>query len=255
MKTNLPSPLYVSDNARTLERPPLKERFASIFASKSAEDDESAAPVPPTIAAAPNAAGTAIAAGSSPTTSATADSEFLPSYRSLIVFTATTIIIWLSEPLLSLVDTTIVGLTSASRDAVVQIAALGPATTLFDSAIYLTYSLAIATTNQLAPALARKDWKNLRRSTSHLMGLALFFGCLVSVIVFGWGRQLITQMVGPMTEASIIPLATNYARIRAMTAPFCVVGFVAQSVRGRDAPGADIFVLLVGVFAIFSLTI
>jgi Na+-driven multidrug efflux pump len=143
-------------------------------------------------------------------------------------------LIWLSEPLLSLVDTTIVGLTTpSSKRAVVQIAALGPATTLYDSAIYMTYFLAIAATNQLAPALAKKDYKRLRRSTSHLMGLALLFGGIVSAVTFGWGRQIISTMVGSSmaeTEQMIIPLATNYARIRASVAPLCVVDFVAQSV-------------------------
>jgi Na+-driven multidrug efflux pump len=154
----------------------------------------------------------------------------LPSYRRLIVFTATTILIWLSEPLLSLVDTTIVGLTSSAKTAVVQIAALGPATTLYDSAIYMTYFLAIATTNQLAPKLARNDYKGLRQSTSHLMGLAVLFGTLVMAVTFGLGKGVISQMVGSsITESSIIPLATNYAKIRAVVAPLCVVDFVAQS--------------------------
>jgi Na+-driven multidrug efflux pump len=164
------------------------------------------------------------------TENSTDSSSSLPSYRKLIVFTATTILIWISEPLLSLVDTTIVGMTTSTKSAVVQIAALGPATTLYDSAIYMTYFLAIATTNQLAPALAEKDWKKLRESTSHLMGLAVLFGCLVSFLTFGFGRQLIGSMAGPLTNSEIIPLATQYAWIRASVAPFCVVDFVAQSI-------------------------
>eukprot|EP00537_Pseudo-nitzschia_pungens_P002015 CAMPEP_0172357142 /NCGR_PEP_ID=MMETSP1060-20121228/1525_1 /TAXON_ID=37318 /ORGANISM="Pseudo-nitzschia pungens, Strain cf. cingulata" /LENGTH=688 /DNA_ID=CAMNT_0013077659 /DNA_START=308 /DNA_END=2374 /DNA_ORIENTATION=+ len=192
----------------------------------------------------------------------------LPSYKQLIAFTATTILIWLSEPLLSLVDTTIVGLKASAKSAVVQIAALGPATTLFDSLIYTTYFLAIATTNQLAPDLAAaaacetslsagdvhaesnnfgnddkkianatnaNPWRDLRTSTSHLLGLAIFFGSVVSFITFIFGKAIIGQMIGGSSnidaaEASaIVPLATNYARIRAIVAPFSIVGFVAQS--------------------------
>lgn len=156
--------------------------------------------------------------------------DVLPSYRRLIVFTATTILIWLSEPLLSLVDTTIVGLTSSSKNAVVQIAALGPATTLYDSAIYMTYFLAIAATNQLAPKLARNDYQGLRQTTSHLMGLAVLFGTIVLAVTFGAGKSIIAQMVGTsISEPSIIPLAANYAKIRASVAPLCVVDFVSQS--------------------------
>ena len=183
------------------------------------------------------------------------DGGLLPSYKQLIVFTATTILIWLSEPLLSLVDTTIVGLTASAKSAVVQIAALGPATTLFDSLIYTTYFLAISTTNQLAPGLAAaasasasmeekgktienktNPWKDLRQSTSHLLGLAIVFGSIVSAITFAFGKSIIGQMVGGgasmgAAEANaIIPLANNYARIRAAVAPFSIVGFVSQSV-------------------------
>lgn len=158
------------------------------------------------------------------------DGPFLPSYRQLIVFTATTILIWISEPLLSLVDTTIVGMTSSSRSAVVQIAALGPATTLYDSSIYMTYFLAIATTNLISPALAKKDWKKLRKSTSHFMGLAVIFGSIVAAVCLTGGKQLITSMVGTtQSQQVIIPLATQYARIRAAVAPFAVVDFCAQS--------------------------
>lgn len=192
--------------------------------------------------------------------SITTNGGVLPSYKKLIVFTATTILIWLSEPLLSLVDTTIVGLTASVKSAVVQIAALGPATTLFDSLIYTTYFLAIATTNQLAPGLAaaaaaessmsvegidttysgkrskNNPWRELRKSTSHLLGLAIVFGSVVTAITFAFGKSIIGQMVGGsanmgVAEAgAIIPLATNYAMIRAAVAPFSIVGFVAQSV-------------------------
>lgn len=185
------------------------------------------------------------------------DGGLLPSYKQLIVFTATTILIWLSEPLLSLVDTTIVGLTASTKSAVVQIAALGPATTLFDSLIYTTYFLAISTTNQLAPRLAAANslsdknknksknnntinpWKELRQSTSHLLGLAVVFGSIVTAITFAFGRPIIGKMVGGATSMgaaeanAIVPMANNYARIRAAVAPFSILGFVAQSVSKR----------------------
>ena len=192
---------------------------------------------------------------------ASGDGGILPSYKQLIIFTATTILIWLSEPLLSLVDTTIVGLTASAKSSVIQIAALGPATTLFDSLIYTTYFLAISTTNQLAPRLAvaassassmsksgskpngevaenntDNPWKELRQSTSHLLGLAIVFGSLVSTITFAFGKPIIGGMVGGATSMgaaeanSVISLANNYARIRAAVAPFSILGFVAQSV-------------------------
>jgi Na+-driven multidrug efflux pump len=221
-----------SNNKRRFSR----LRGPPLLLSKNNEDDHSSAETNATVieSSASSTESSSLSLSPSSSSSSQEDSSELsntvPSYRKLSVFTATTILIWISEPLLSLVDTTIVGMTTKSaKSAVVQIAALGPATTLYDSAIYMTYFLAIAATNQLAPALAKNDWRRLRESTSHFMGLALLFGCLVTAITFGFGRSFITSMVGPLTESQIIPLATNYACIRAAVAPFCVVDFVAQS--------------------------
>jgi len=61
------------------------------------------------------------------------------------------VILWLSEPLLSLVDTIFMGQFGTTA----QFAALGPTTMLSDSAIYLLYFLAISTTSRLATAMAQ----------------------------------------------------------------------------------------------------
>ena len=85
---------------------------------------------------------------------------YVPTYKPLLSFTATTIVIWLSESVLSLVDTTIIGMRSSPSkvSTLVELAALGPATTLYDSEVYVTYFLALATTNRLAPLFAKKKW-------------------------------------------------------------------------------------------------
>jgi Na+-driven multidrug efflux pump len=99
---------------------------------------------------------------STTTTTTTTATSSLPSYKELILFTTATMIIWLSEPLLSLVDTIFVGWTYRGATAaatVTQMAALGPATLLYDSALYLSFFLPIATTNTLAPLLAVQKQK------------------------------------------------------------------------------------------------
>ncbi|KAL3943883.1 MAG: hypothetical protein SGBAC_002041 [Bacillariaceae sp.] len=158
-----------------------------------------------------------------------ATASTLPSYRKLATFIATTIIIWLSEPLLSLVDTTVVSMTSQPASAILQIAALGPATILYDSEIYTTYFLAIATTNQLAPIFAKQEWKKLRKATSNLMGLAVLMGSLIMVTNYTLGKGLLGRMVGTMTEPGILPLATKYVWIRSLVAPCVIMEHVAQS--------------------------
>jgi MatE len=111
----------------------------------------------------------------------------LPSYRELILFTGTTILIWISEPLLSLVDTAVVGLTQTN--AVLQVAALGPATTLLDSLQYLTYFLAMATTSEISKYLALGDYRKLQQTTSQLLGLAGLFGLVITALVYTMARR------------------------------------------------------------------
>lgn len=68
--------------------------------------------------------------------------------------------LWISGPLLSLVDTSFVGLSAKSgigagfASSASQLAALGPATTFIDGSLYLFAFLNVATTNLYASALA-----------------------------------------------------------------------------------------------------
>ena len=64
--------------------------------------------------------------------------------------------LWVSGPLLSLVDTTFVGLSGSPSESARQLAVLGPATTFFDGATYLFAFLNVATTNLYSSARARK---------------------------------------------------------------------------------------------------
>lgn len=121
------------------------------------------------------------------------------------MFISTTIIIWLSEPLLSLVDTTIVGKFASSTNIAtasniikgvapetLQLAALGPATMLCDNAFYLTYFLAMATTNQLATASAKSDDALQMKTTSHALGVASIMGLIITILIFAYGDTLLT---------------------------------------------------------------
>lgn len=152
----------------------------------------------------------------------------IPTYRQLIAFLSTTVLIWLSEPLLSLVDTTVVGFTS--RNSVVQLAALGPATTLFDNLMYTAYFLAIATTNRLAPAFAMKRYRKLQQTTSHLLGMAALMGIVTMAVCYGAGHFALRHMVaaGP-TSGVLIRYATRYVWIRASVAVASVLGMVMQA--------------------------
>jgi Na+-driven multidrug efflux pump len=153
----------------------------------------------------------------------------VPSYRKLATFCATTVLIWLSEPLLSLVDTTVVGWTQGSA-SVIQLAALGPATTLLDTLLYMTYFLALSTTNLLTQGLAERDWRGLQRWTSFLMTVALLVGTSVTALVLSpWGSSLLATLAGAASTPELLQYAVSYSCIRAAVAPAAVVGMVAQS--------------------------
>lgn len=172
-------------------------------------------------------------------------------YRELLLFISTTIIIWLSEPLLSLVDTTIVGKFASNTNfasaasmvkgvapETLQLAALGPATMLCDNALYLTYFLSMATTNQLATASAKSDDSLQIKTTSHALGVASIMGLAISIIIFAYGDSLLKLIIGSggaMVDGMdlakpIIALSWDYSKIRGVIAPLTIMGMIAQSV-------------------------
>lgn len=151
----------------------------------------------------------------------------VPSYRKLLVFASTTFMIWLSEPLLSLVDTTVVGLTVPN--AVTQIASLGPATTFADSLLYSTYFLSIATTNLIAAALAVKDYRKLQQITSHVLAVAAILGAACTLFSFFLAPTLIAQMAGISGTPELVDFAVRYTWIRSSVAMASVIGITMQS--------------------------
>jgi Na+-driven multidrug efflux pump len=190
---------------------------------------------------------------SSTTSSSSSNNPYeyvIPSYRTLLIFFSTTTFIWLSEPLLSLVDTTVVGLYgggtgtgtgsgsaamgTTTANAVLQLAAMGPATTLVDAMMYTTYFLALATTNMLARSLAgAKDYRSLLKTTSHVLGVATVLGCIVTVLLFtAAGPSMLTRMVGTNAAAAspqLVHYAVRYAQIRGLAAVCSVWQMVGQS--------------------------
>jgi Na+-driven multidrug efflux pump len=153
----------------------------------------------------------------------------VPSLRYLGSFFATTTLIWLSEPLLSLVDTTVVGLTQTGARGVMQLAAMSPSTTLMDTLLWSTYFLALATTNQLAEQQARGEYRNLQITTSRLLSLALISGGIVTALTAFAGPTMLGFLSGRSASTELITLASGYSWIRGSVAPLAVMGMVAQS--------------------------
>ncbi|KAL3776545.1 hypothetical protein ACHAW5_008707 [Stephanodiscus triporus] len=180
------------------------------------------------------------ASSSSASSSSTTTTPFvgLPSYGRIAYFCATTFLIWVSEPLLSLVDSVAVGrcagrsIPSSSSpsvpgahpnlSSVVQLAALGPATTLCDSSIYLMLFISMATTNELARAFARRDVGRQIRTMSHVLGLSLAAGAFL--LLFGVGVAGSIDLTSEVLRASY-----GYVRIRSIASPLAVMGLTSQA--------------------------
>ena len=146
-------------------------------------------------------------------------------FAELVSFTAPLLAIWISGPVLSLVDAAVVGAGST-----VQLAALGPATSISDQITYLCSFLAIATTNMLALAEGRGDGKTAAKFLREALALSGIVG--IAIAAAGWfGAEPLLRSVF-MTgggDLALLQPASEYLKVRALVMPACLVGMVTQS--------------------------
>ncbi|CAN0149969.1 unnamed protein product [Scytosiphon promiscuus] len=144
----------------------------------------------------------------------------------LVAFTLPLLVVWLSNPIMSLVDTAVVGAQSS-----VELAALGPATSLCDNLAYMCGFLAQVTTNLGASALACGDSLQADRAARTGMFVAVGTGTGVSYVLLKHGRRLLQLFLGgnPHVSAAVLPHSASYVYIRAMGFVAVTVSMVLQS--------------------------
>lgn len=145
------------------------------------------------------------------------------SYFRLVLFTLTVCGNWFAEPVQSLVDTIVVG-----RVSTLQLAALGPATIVFDAAVFLCYFIAIATTNLLAVAITNSDESEQQSIISQSLGVAVLLGLVIVGVIFGLGPSIMGGLVGG-ANLNLIADAMAYSKIRVLVAPAAIIGLVCQA--------------------------
>ncbi|KAL9254822.1 DETOXIFICATION 46, chloroplastic-like protein [Drosera capensis] len=131
--------------------------------------------------------------------------------------------LWICGPLMSLIDTAVIGQGSS-----IELAALGPGTVLCDYMSYTFMFLSIATSNMVATSLAQQDEDGVQRQISILLFVGLT--CGVAMLLF-------TKFLGPWAlsafsgekNAHLLPAANTYVQIRGLAWPALLVGWVAQS--------------------------
>ncbi|CAN1125152.1 Protein DETOXIFICATION 46, chloroplastic [Linum perenne] len=164
------------------------------------------------------------------------DQSFWIQVKEIAMFTGPATGLWLCGPLMSLIDTVVIGQGSS-----IELAALGPGTVLCDYICYVFMFLSVATSNLVATALARQ-----------LLCDIIFSGMVQSASIFFFVRDfkyLIILMylhcllfpfpsafAGPK-NIDLIPAANTYVQIRGLAWPAVLVGWVAQSARMKDSWG------------------
>lgn len=149
----------------------------------------------------------------------------LPTRKELFLFAVPTLAIWLLQPILSLIDTAVLGMSKST--SIYEVAALGPGISWIDSSSYLFYFLGIVTTNLFAAALRDNDPKERHNVLVNTLQLALLFGFVLFALQFFGASFMVRQLSGASIQS--VPFGTDYAKIRAVAAPFALLSFVAQS--------------------------
>ncbi|KAL1208188.1 Protein DETOXIFICATION 46 [Cardamine amara subsp. amara] len=143
--------------------------------------------------------------------------------KEIVMFTGPAAGLWLCAPLMSLIDTAVIGQGSS-----IELAALGPATVICDYLCYTFMFLSVATSNLVATALARRDKDEVQHQISILLFIGLACGVTMMVFTRLFGSWALTAFTG-VKNAGIVPAANTYVQIRGLAWPAVLIGWVAQS--------------------------
>ena len=154
----------------------------------------------------------------------------VPSLRECLGFMLPALGIYAAPPLLSLIDAAFVGRTSS-----VELAALGPASSISDSATLPLLFLSIAATNLIAKSTSKGNADEGRRVTRACLGLGTVGGIAIALAVFFKRLWLSSVYCGePLTggaaAAVLTPHCSSYTAIRTLGLPAVVVASIAQAV-------------------------
>jgi Na+-driven multidrug efflux pump len=162
-----------------------------------------------------------------PTSEEAISTQVVPTILDLVKFGLPTLGIWLLQPILSLIDTSVIGLGSAGASSVLELAALGPGIAWIDSTSYLCQFMGMATTNLFATAIAENDVPKQKKVLSHATIIATGLGFLLFAVQYIFAKPLVTVLAGSAVES--IPYALAYSRIRSFASIIAVPTIVGQA--------------------------
>ncbi|EXC24670.1 hypothetical protein L484_008441 [Morus notabilis] len=126
--------------------------------------------------------------------------------KEIAMFTGPLTGLWICGPLMSLIDTAVIGQGSS-----LELAALGPGTVLCDNLSYVFMFLSIATSNMVATALAKRDKKEVQHHISVLLFVGLACGSLMLLFTRFFGPWALTAFSGAK-NSHVVPAANTYAQ-------------------------------------------
>jgi Na+-driven multidrug efflux pump len=159
----------------------------------------------------------------------------------VLKFLAPTLALWVAPPVMSLIDTAVVGRFCGPTD----LAALSPGCTMIDASAYLFMFIATAATNLVASAHAKGDIEGSERIVSEALFMACVSGIFLASIVFVAGQPLLLAIAGHESR-QVVPSALKYATIRAFGQPAVVMASVARAaaLARKDTKGPLVSVAL-----------
>lgn len=157
----------------------------------------------------------------------------VPNLKKIIKFAIPAIGVWLCSPLLSLIDTSSVGLLSGTT----QQAALNPAVAVTDYGALLVAFMYTATTNLVAGARgeeASSSSEGEKPKTKKMLIDALqmsgYVGTILGSVLIAFGPVLLRSIIGnDNIDPNVFAAALRYVRIRALGMPAAVIIGSAQS--------------------------
>lgn len=169
-----------------------------------------------------------------------------PGLRKIFDFAIPAIGVWLCSPLLSLIDTSAVGLLSGTDHQ----AALNPAVAITDYAALLIAFMYTGTTNLVASSQeADRNLDDKPKAAKYLITsikLATFVGSGLGAILLLFGKPLLTAIIGNDSISPIVfSTALKYVRIRAIGMPAAAaIGTFQAACIGLQDIKSPLYVLL-----------
>ena len=163
-----------------------------------------------------------------PASETSATDSHASEFKELVKFTLPTMAIWMCGPVLSMVDTAVVGTSST-----LELAAMTPGGAFVDYPAYLiASSLATATTTLVARDRLLRDAREAntacQKTISDGLALSVIGGVALAVLLRLVAEPVVTAFAGPASAAAV-PFALRYASARAWGVPAAMVVAVAQA--------------------------